>query len=69
MNKISMSVREMSRLLGLCKSGTYWLVKKKYFEIRLIAGKIRIMLDSFEKWYAQQTHYKKVSERKEDNHV
>ena len=49
MNKTSMSVREMGRLLGLGKTDSYWLVKKNYFEIRLIAGKMRVMVDSFGK--------------------
>ena len=60
MNKTSMSVRKMGRLLGLGKTDSYWLVKKNYFEIRLIAGKMRVMVDNFEKWYAGQFHYKKV---------
>lgn len=61
MEKTSMSVREMGRLLGLGKTDSYWLVKKNYFEIRLVAGKMRVMVDSFEKWYAGQFHYKKVN--------
>lgn len=60
MNKKSMSVPEMQRLLGLGKTDAYWLVKKKYFETIVIAGKMRIIVDSFEKWYASQNHYKKV---------
>lgn len=61
MEKTSMSVREMGRLLGLGKTDSYWLIKKNYFEIRLVAGKMRVMVDSFEKWYAGQFHYKKVN--------
>lgn len=61
MNKKSMSVPEMQRLLGLGKTDAYWLVKKKYFETIVIAGKMRIIVDSFEKWYDNQLHYHKVS--------
>lgn len=60
MNKKSMSVPEMQHILGLGKTESYWLVKKKYFETIVVAGKIRIMIDSFEEWYANQLHYKKV---------
>ena len=61
MNKKSMSVPEMRRLLGLGKTDAYWLVKKKYFETIIIAGKMRIMVDSFEEWYDNQLHYHKVN--------
>ncbi len=60
MNKKSMSVPEMRRMLGLGKTESYWVVKKNYFETITVAGKMRIMVDSFEKWYAKQLHYKKV---------
>ncbi|MEY8484306.1 DNA-binding protein [Lachnospiraceae bacterium 48-21] len=60
MNKKSMSVTEMRRLLGIGKTDSYWLVKKGYFETVIIAGKIRVIVDSFEKWYDNQLHYKKV---------
>lgn len=60
MNKKSMSVTEMRRLLGIGKTDSYWLVKKGYFETVIIAGKMRVIVDSFEKWYDNQLHYKKV---------
>ena len=60
MKKKSMSVREMRRLLGLGKTEAYWLVKKKYFDTVIIAGKMRVMIESFENWYANQLHYKKI---------
>ena len=58
--KTSMSVREMGRLLGLGKTESYWLIKKSYFKTITVAGKIRVMIDSFEAWYANQFKYKKV---------
>ena len=54
-------MRIMQRLLGLGKTDAYWLVKKKYFETIVIAGKMRIIVDSFEKWYDNQLHYHKVT--------
>lgn len=61
MEKTSMSVREMGRSLGLKKVESYWLVKKNLFEVRVVAGKMRVMIASFEDWYAGQFHYKKVN--------
>lgn len=60
-DRTTMSVPEMRRLLGLCKTESYWLVHKNYFETILVAGKMRIKLDSFEKWYSLQVKYKKVN--------
>ena len=60
MKKKSMSVREMRRLLGLGKTESYWLVKKNYFDTVIIGGKMRVMVESFENWYANQLHYKKI---------
>lgn len=60
MKKKRMSVREMRRLLGLGKTEAYWLVKKNYFDTVIIAGKMRVMIESFENWYANQLHYKKI---------
>ena len=54
-----MSVPEMGKMLGLGKVESYWLVKKNYFKTIQVAGRMRVMLDSFEDWYAGQFHYKK----------
>lgn len=61
MAKTSMSVREMGQSLGLKKVESYWLVKKNLFEVRVVAGKMRVMIASFEDWYAGQFHYKKIN--------
>ena len=58
--KTTMSVPEMQRLLGLGKTDAYWLVKKQCFETAIINGKIRIIIDSFEAWYARQVKHSKV---------
>lgn len=59
--KTSISVPEMRDLLGLGKTESYWLVKRRRFKTIVVAGQMRVMLDSFEEWYAGQFHYKKVS--------
>ncbi len=60
MGKKSLSVPEMRAMLGIGKTESYWLLKKKYFETVIVFGKIRVLVDSFEAWYANQTWYKKV---------
>ena len=59
--KTSISVREMRQILGLNKVESYWLVHQNRFRTIVAAGRMRIMLDSFEEWYAGQFHYKKVN--------
>ena len=56
----TMSVPEMRKLLGLKKTDSYWLVHKNLFKTQIIGGMMRINLESFEKWYANQVKYKKV---------
>ena len=60
MDKTSISVPTLQRMLGLKKGAAYWLIKQGHFEIIIVGKKMRVMLDSFEKWYASQFHYKKV---------
>lgn len=56
----TMSVPEMRKLLGLKKIDSYWLVYKNLFKTQIIGGMMRIDLESFEKWYANQVKYKKI---------
>lgn len=58
--RTSMSVPEMGRMLGLCKTESYWLIKKNYFKTITVGGTMRVMIDSFENWYANQFKYQKV---------
>ena len=58
--KTTMSVSEMRQMLGLKKTDSYWLVHRQLFETVLVAGKMRVVLESFEHWYANQVKYKKV---------
>lgn len=59
--KTSMPVCEMAAMLGIKKTDSYWLIKKHLFDVIIVDKKMRIMVDSFEKWYAGQTHYHKVA--------
>ena len=59
--KTTMSVSEMREMLGLKKTESYWLVHKNWFKCQMIAGQMRVNIESFEKWYSCQTHYKKVN--------
>ncbi len=60
-DKKSITVRDMSRILGLGKTASYRLIGQNLFKKFLVFGQIRIDVDSFEEWYANQFHYKKVS--------
>ena len=44
--KTWMTVPEMGKLLGLKKTDRYWLVHKNLFEMKEIAGKMRINIAS-----------------------
>ena len=46
--KTTMSVPEMRRMLGLGKTDSYWLVHRQCFETIIVAGKMRVVIDSFE---------------------
>ena len=58
--RTTMSVPEMRQMLGLGKTDSYWLVHRQCFETIIVAGKMRVVIDSFEHWYANQIKYKKV---------
>ena len=59
--KRTISVREMGQLLGLRKVESYWLVHKGYFDTVLVGDKMRVVIDSFEAWYASQVKYRKIN--------
>ena len=58
--RTTMSVREMGQMLGLGKTDSYWLVHRKHFETTLVQGVMRVNIESFEHWYANQIKYKKI---------
>ena len=60
MNKTSISIPDLQKMLGLKKGAAYYLVRQKYFDTVEVGGKIRVKLDSFETWYNSQFHYRKV---------
>lgn len=59
--KETMSVREMREILGIKKTDSYWLIKRNYFKTVIVDGKMRVDIKSFEDWYANQVHHRKVS--------
>lgn len=62
LEKSSISLTDSARQLGMHRNSMYSLISNHpdYFEIIRIAGRKRITLDSFEKWYQGQSKYKKV---------
>ena len=56
----TISVMEMGTMLGLKKTDAYWLVHKQCFETVTVGGKMRIVLKSFEHWYANQVKHRKI---------
>ena len=56
-----MSVKEMGDLLGIRKTDRYWLVHKQVFRTETMYGKMWVNTESFEKWYANQVKYRKVT--------
>ena len=59
-NRKYMTVMQMGEMLGLKKTDSYWLVHKKLFETKKLAGKTLVIVSSFEKWYENQIKYHKV---------
>lgn len=57
----TLSVRDMGRWLGIKKVESYWLVHKNYFDVIQVAGRMRVVMESFEFWYAGQVKYKKIT--------
>ena len=60
-NKKTMSVPEMRAILGLKKTESYWLVHRNFFRTDIVDGHMRIDIESFEKWYANQVKHKKMN--------
>ena len=56
-----MTVPEMRNLLGIRKTDSYWLIHKNLFVTETVAGQLRVDKKSFEEWYENQTHYRKVN--------
>lgn len=57
----SMSVMQMAKLLGIKKTAAFRLAQIANFETVQIGRSRRILMDSFEEWYAHQLHYHKVN--------
>jgi plasmid maintenance system antidote protein VapI len=53
----SFTVPEFRKMLGICKTESYWILKHRNIETVKINGQIRILKSSFEEWYSNQTRY------------
>lgn len=65
--RTSMSVPEMGAYLGIGKTTSYWLCKQGWFDVIMVGTnpktrKMRVMIDSFEKWYQSQSDFKKATD-------
>lgn len=58
-NKIIYTVDEIQKILGICKSSAYSLVKKGEFSCVKIGSTYRISKSSFDEWLNQQKENKK----------
>ncbi|MDD3231559.1 MAG: helix-turn-helix domain-containing protein [Oscillospiraceae bacterium] len=59
----TMSAHEIGKMLNIpVRNTVYALTKKGVFKSNLIAGQLRIDIDSFEEWYQSQHHYKKIGD-------
>ena len=56
----TMSVRELGEQLGIKRTAAYRLVDKGKFDTIQVNGVTRVVIASFEQWYAEQTWYHKV---------
>ena len=65
-NRTTMSVPEMRRMLGLGKTESYWLVHRGFFDTILVEGKMRIVIESFEKWLSNYWNLKRNDKNKND---
>ena len=67
----SLTMPDAARLLGISRREIYAILNsrqgRRQFKIVVIGGRKRILKDSFEKWYAGQKTYIKVSERRKSN--
>lgn len=62
----SLSVKEMSELLGISDDTAYTIIKRDQIETFEVDCWTRIRKDVFEKWYRGQTKYRTVEDRERD---
>lgn len=58
--RTTIPVRELQKMFGVRKVESYWIIHHKPIKTIVVAGKMRIVLESLEEWYASQFHYKKL---------
>ena len=60
--KTSVSIKEMGDMLGLRKTEAYRLANSGVFSVVEIGKRKRVLIESFENWYENQSLYQKVIE-------
>lgn len=66
LQKTSYSVRELTELLSVSRDTIYTLLKKNVFDTFQADNHTRVTKDSFERWYAGQSHFRKAEDRKKE---
>lgn len=62
----SYSVRELTELLSVSRDTIYTLLKKNVFDTFQADNHTRVTKDSFERWYAGQSHFRKAEDREKE---
>lgn len=63
LQEMSYSVRELTELLSVSRDTIYALLKKNVFDTFQADGHTRVTKDSFERWYANQSRFRKAEDR------
>lgn len=63
LRETSYSVRELTELLSVSRDTIYMLLKQNVFDTFQADGHTRVTKDSFERWYANQGHFRKAEDR------
>lgn len=64
--KTTMSVQEIRKLLGVCKTESYWILHHKDIPVVIVNGQIRIVKGSCYAWLNSQDHYKTQEMREKE---
>lgn len=66
LQEMSYSARELTELLSVSRDTIYALLKKNVFDTFQADGHTRVTKDSFERWYANQSRFRKAEDREKE---
>ena len=66
LQETSYSVRELTELLAVSRDTIYALLKKNVFDTFQADNHTRVTKDSFERWYARQSRFKRAEDREKE---